>query len=312
MTSIVLMCILYSGLASCVRAFLCCPGTGTRLKHAIGTQQRRGSSVRTFGLPQGGGNNVDDEIVESMVTAYPILGAYPGVTRALKRLSRDLPSAKATFPFLKNYVNRPTLEAKIQNVYSRSFSGCYGAYTVLIGPQGAGKKFATSHVLNNKPGVLYLCISPTETRSTLLRKILETSGEVVEELDVVLELNIIYTLLHKIPRGQDDRPVTIVLEVERGSPVRVLDMVGSVAKRCALAANVIVILSDIHDVPKFDFDPRQKFFWVDGMNREEATVYAKTLYPAVADHDLELFFDKVRAFDCLLAHGPHARHLSKY
>ena len=307
---LLLLFILGGVLVACICAFPLCRGNRSLL-NSMRTHQCRDLSSRAYSLSEGGneGNvranivetfdgGVDDDdfdedpVYASTVTNHPSVRRYPAIKRALKRLFYDLPTATVSFPFLKHYVSRPSLEAKILEVYNRSYRGGQCTYTVLIGPQGAGKKFATAHALENKPGVLYLRVSNTETQASLLRKILETTGERVEEQGY-LSLEILNPFLQQIPLDDNNRSFTVVLEVERGAPVRVTDAAGAAAKKLALAANVIVILSDVHDVPQFDFDPRQKFFWVDGMTSEEATAYAKTLYPAIADHDLELFLDKV-------------------
>jgi hypothetical protein len=82
-------------------------------------------------------------------------------------------------------------------------------------------------------------------------------------------------------------------------------MVKSAAKKLATVANVIVVLSEANDALVFGDDMRQKFIWVDGMTHDEAATYAKKLFPAVADLELELFFDKVKTFPSVtLDHRP--------
>ena len=125
-----------------------------------------------------------------------------------------------------------------------------------------------------------------------------TSGESVEENVNDLTLNILYPVLAKAAKVGDSRRITIVFEVGRGtSSEGVLYMVKSAAKKLTVAANVIVVLSEANAGLIFGDDRRQKFIWVDGMTHEEATTYAKKMFPAVADHDLELFFDKVIILD---------------
>ena len=267
---LLLLLIVCGGLASCVRAFPLHRGLG-KLKAVCG-------------------NAFAD------LPVSPSVRAYPAVNKALERLFYDLPTATVTYSFLKNYVSRPLLEEKIQQTCSEKYSDSYGAYTVIVGPDGAGKTFVTAQTLHQKPGVQTYYVSGAETQYSLLRKILESNGEPVEQ-NHLLDFSILHPLLVHIAKERDDQPITIVLDVVgQEVPEHVLSMVGSAARSLALAANVIVRLSDVNDVPKFDFDPRQQFLWVDGMTSEEATAYAKTLYPAIADHDLELFFDKVRSY----------------
>ena len=43
----------------------------------------------------------------------------------------------------------------------------------------------------------------------------------------------------------------------------------------------------------FGYDKRQKIVWVGEMSTKESEEYARKLYPAVSDADLELLFDNV-------------------
>ena len=259
--------------------------------------QGRNIPVRTKYLQLS--NNVDDfanAASAAASVASALTPAYPAAKRALERLLFHLPTATTTFPILENYVSRPSLEGGILRVYNSSRES--DAYTVIVGPKGAGKSTVVAHVLNNKSGVLYLDVSEADTEKTILRRVLVTSGESVEENFNDLTLNILYPVLAQAAKGGSGRRITIVFEVERGtSSEGVLYMVKSAAKKLAVAANVIVVLSEANAGLIFGDDRRQKFIWVDGMTHEEATTYAKRLFPAVVDHDLELFFDKVCILD---------------
>ena len=113
-----------------------------------------------------------------------------------------------------------------------------------------------------------------------------------------LELDILEEVFLDAAKKSDGRRITVVLEVERGTAADgVLYMVKSAAKKLARFANVMVVLSEANAALMFGDDRRHKFIWVDGMTHEEATTYAKKEFPAAADHDLELFFDKVGILD---------------
>ena len=88
--------------------------------------------------------------------------------------------------------------------------------------------------------------------------------------------------------------MTLVLEAERGrfSP-EVLDSVECIAKQLAIAANVILILSEANAGLNSGDDDRQQFIWVDEMTNEEAETYAREIYPNVPDADLKSIFEKV-------------------
>ena len=150
-----------------------------------------------------------------------------------------------------------------------------------------------AHVLNKKPGVLCLRVSHADTLSSLLRKLLLTSGENCEKDIDVLDIDILYPVLKKAAKEMGGRRVTVVIEIERWTESdSVLYMVKSSAKKLAVASNVIIILSDANDGLMFGDCLRQKFIWVDGMTDEEATAYAKKEFPAISDSELTDFIRK--------------------
>jgi hypothetical protein len=138
-------------------------------------------------------------------------------------------------------------------------------------------------------------VSAADTEASLVRKILNTSGEIVEEDAERLQMDIFYPLFEPVAVKLDGRPLMVVMDLDPSacSSDRVLFMVASVAKTLAQGASVVVVLADANAGLVIDFDPRQRFVWVDGMTHEEGAAYAKQVYPAVADSDLETFFEKV-------------------
>jgi len=248
-----------------------------------------------------------DSVGDAVSNSIP---AYPSATKALKQLFFRLPTATASFPINERYVSRPSLESKIQKVYN--YSRQSDSFYVIVGPKGTGKSSLVAHVLQHKSGVLYFKVNEVDTATTLLCRILASSGVVVTDNDVdLLPLSTLYPVLSQASNEAGGRRMTIVFEVEWGIPSsegvwRVI----AAAKKLAVVANVIVILSDASAGLVFD-DLRQKFIWVDGMTNEEATTYAKKLYPAIDDGDLELFFDKVRGLDHKDLYNPHNTHAHK-
>ena len=221
-----------------------------------------------------------------------IVAAFPGVSRALEKFQLNLPAIKHPFPIVKNYISRPSLESKIHKIYNSSKET--DAYTVLVGVKGSGKSSAVAHVLSNKPGLLYIAVSESDTSSSLLQKLLSISGERCDENMNILDVNILYPVLNQAAKDMGGRRVTVVLEVERGTDSSsVLYMAKSVAKKLAVASNVIIILSEANAGLMFGDDLRQKFIWVDGMTEDEATMYAKKEFPAISDSDLKQFIEKV-------------------
>ena len=237
------------------------------------------------------------EIAVSGLVSSTLTPAYPAAKRALERLLFYLPTATTTFPILENYVSRPSLENRILEVYDSSFLFGHDSFTIVAGAKGAGKTTAVEQKLNGMPGFLRLGVSEADTEKSILRKLLATGGEHVEE-NMDLDLDILSPVFLDAAEKSDGRRITVVLEVERGTAADgVLYMVKSAAKKLARFANVIVVLSEANAALMFGDDRRQKFIWFDGMTHVEATTYAKGLFPAVADHDLELFFDKVGILD---------------
>jgi len=225
-----------------------------------------------------------------------LISAYPRATDVLGAFFAKLPETQAKFPVrLQYYVPRPTLENDILQVYNASLDEkATGEYTVIVGTNGAGKSSAVAHALHMKPGTLRVKVAPAETSSSLYRKLLTISGRALEE-KIDLGFDVLYPVFETI--AEAGRPVTIVIEVEGeagSSSADTLCVVKSTAKELAPVANVIVILSGVNaGLLAFGDDRRQQFIWVDDMTHEEATAFAKGLYPEVADDDLQKFFEKV-------------------
>ena len=121
-----------------------------------------------------------------------------------------------------------------------------------------------------------------------------------------LGLDILSWVFLDVAKKSDGRRITVVLMAESvTSTDDMLYMVKAAATRLARYANVIVVLSEAYAALIFDDYDSHEFIWVDEMTHEEATTYAKKVFPAVADHDLELFFDKVGIVDQSLLTAPH-------
>lgn len=251
----------------------------------------RSAREKGFQLSSSGGNFITGVgTLSGAVSA--IVAAFPGVSRALEKFQLNLPAIKHPFPIVKNYISRPSLESKIHKIYNSSKET--DAYTVLVGVKGSGKSSAVAHVLSNKPGLLYIAVSESDTSSSLLQKLLSISGERCDENMNILDVNILYPVLNQAAKDMGGRRVTVVLEVERGTDSSsVLYMAKSVAKKLAVASNVIIILSEANAGLMFGDDLRQEFIWVDGMTEDEATMYAKKEFPAISDSDLKQFIEKV-------------------
>jgi hypothetical protein len=72
----------------------------------------RSAREKGFQLSSSGGDFISDVgALSGAVSA--IVAAFPGVSKALEKLKRNLPATKHPFPVVKNYISRPSLESKI-------------------------------------------------------------------------------------------------------------------------------------------------------------------------------------------------------
>ena len=253
-------------------------------------------SVRTKSL-QLSENGVDDFNIStesSNIYLSGYLAAYPEFEVSLRQFFSHLPKAQGKFFVPRDYVNRPALENRIVQAYNTTYDmNALGFYTIIVGSKNAGKSSATAIALDKKPGVVCLKVSQAEM-SSFGSNLLESSGLVLPK-KMKSDVNVVYPLLAQI--AKTGHPITIVFEEERwtgeGSNEDSLYMVRFMAKELAPIANVIIVVSEASALVVFGDDRRQKFVWVEGMTHEEATMYAKKVFPAVADHDLTAFFEKV-------------------
>ena len=109
-----------------------------------------------------------------------------------------------------------------------------------------------------------------------------------------LGVQILIPVIREAAKRNKGVPVTVILEVETGSSSQdALAFVKYIAKKLAVAANVIIILSEANAGLEFGDDRRQKFIWVDEMSSEEAERYARKIIPNVSKADLELVFENI-------------------
>ena len=100
------------------------------------------------------------------------------------------------------------------------------------------------------------------------------------------------------------RWLTVVLEIECWSQSdSVLYMAKSTAKKLAVFSNVIIILSEANAGLMFGDDMRESFIWIDEMTFDQATAYAKAVFPAITDSDLKDFIEKVIPVIVFLTHS---------
>ena len=118
-----------------------------------------GAREKGFQLSTSSGGDLNTAVGTFSGAVSAIVAAFPGVSKALEKLTLNLPASKYTFEIPENYISRPALESKIQKVYDTKKKS--DAYTVLVGVKGSGKSSAVAHMLSNKSGcyiLLYLSL----------------------------------------------------------------------------------------------------------------------------------------------------------
>ena len=240
------------------------------------------------------GDDLNGRANIAAVAVSAALDNYGYIKSSIDRMFLKLPKAMTSFPVLKNYVRRLSYEKMVQEVYNSCEPYGYDSFTIVAGPRGGGKTTLVEQELSCRSGVLRLDVTEADTVQSIFRKVLMMGGERVGE-NILVELNILPAVFLDVAEKLNGRRITVVLMVEFETPTDdVFYMVKSAATKLARFANVIVVLSEATAVLRFDDYHSHKFIWVDEMTHEEATKYAKKLFPAVADYDLKLYFDKVR------------------
>jgi hypothetical protein len=145
--------------------------------------------------------------------------------------------------------------------------------------------------LEEKKGVINILLSQADTPEMFLRRLLLSCGKIVEE-EALVGLEVLIPILRSVAEKRNDLPITFTIEVESSSQ-DLLEAVKGIAKHLALAANVIIILSEANDGLAFSDDKRQRFIWVDEMSDDEAKMYARKFKTSVSDFDLENFLEKI-------------------
>ena len=197
----------------------------------------------------------------------------------------------------RNYVVRPELEAKILSVYDKT-SLADGTYWIVYGVKGAGKTSAVDHALGDKAGVVLVRVSENDSVESIIAKIFEACGVVVNK---AIRLDQINEELYAAMEKRNGRPMTVLFEVERGSSSpNVLSIVKHTAKEFALFANVLIVLSEANAVLGFGDDPRQKFILVGEMTREEARGYVQKRAPGISSGEFDKFADKCGTYPLML------------
>jgi hypothetical protein len=242
--------------------------------------------------------NSKADIIGSITgVASVVFQGVPLFRNAIVELLTSLPDIEPKFSNSvgqdSNYVTRPLLEEDIEKVSRKVISEKRGEYTIIVGPKGGGKSSVVARVFGGKKGVIFIKISHLDSSSSFLAKLMATCGKIVEER-LPLGVEVLIPVIKEAAKRNGGVPVTVILEVERDSSSQdALASVKCIAKKLAVAANVIVILSEANAGLAFGDDKRQQFIWVDELLSEEAERYARKINPNVSMADLELVFENV-------------------
>jgi hypothetical protein len=217
-----------------------------------------------------------------------------------RRLALSLANMKPVFPehvdVTSWYIPRRSLEAQILRVYDTQIPN--GDYHVVYGPKGAGKSSLVASALGDKQGVLVIPLSQGDTDQTLLSKIFRKCKV---KINTSPEFDDFDKILRDAKDKRNGRPITFVFEVERGSSApEVLTLIKHIAKRFALNANVLIVLSEANAVLGFGDDLRQNFIWVNELTREEAIEYMKNRNLSLPEADLNRFIEMAGALPLTL------------
>jgi GTPase SAR1 family protein len=232
---------------------------------------------------------------DSNASAFIIMDTGPRRTAINEELTKKFCEIIPTFESTNveddnDYVTRLSLENRILKASECRMRDKYGHYTILVGPDGAGKSSIVARVLREKKGVVVMKISPLDTWESIILRLFTKCG--VNDLGLDYEIPDFAPALRKAAEQRNDLPITFIFEVE-GISLERLGVIKRFSKLFAVSSNVIIVLSDANAGLAFCDDPRQKIIWVDAMTTEEAREYAKKLHPTVSDTDLHLLFDKI-------------------
>jgi len=206
----------------------------------------------------------------------------------IEKLSFAIKNAEITPSTSTQFVSRPKIEAKLNEAFTYTSLGG-GSYTIVYGPKGIGKTELVDHVASGKKGVIKVTVSSANTKEGIIQT---TSKKLlgIPTTHSEFDTDIFVSAVKKsgiIP--------TIIFEVERAvsHDDDVVSTVRSLSKELARSCRCIIVLSEANAALEFGNDEREKFIYVDEMEREEATQLVEKLKTNITQDDMEYVFDNI-------------------
>jgi hypothetical protein len=187
----------------------------------------------------------------------------------LKELTHSVDKAVFKIPEDPAYVARANLEGILESTTSLEPTG---SYYVIYGAKGAGKSKLTCHVAKGRKATIRVTVTAASKQEHVLSILAE---ELLGKAPPLLNVD-------KFVRAVDNCENTplIVFDVERSNTMDQRELLGAVRGVCkALAHKCVcwIVLSEANAVLAFGQDSeRQKFIYVDEMNKEEARKFVNT------------------------------------
>ncbi len=179
------------------------------------------------------------------------------------KLKIAIETSQITHSLSRHFVHRPNIEEKIKNVLTGTDLSC-GAYTIVYGPKGIGKTELVDHTAIRMKGVVKVNVYSEKEKKEVIQAVIKNLVGEKEGNSNFYNLNV--TALIEAATKCSVIP-TIIFDVSHPD---YCDAVRSVSKDLAPYCRCIIVLSEPNAVLKFGRDMRERFIYVDEMEREEA------------------------------------------
>jgi energy-coupling factor transporter ATP-binding protein EcfA2 len=194
------------------------------------------------------------------------VGAVAGLVGSYVSGGHSLDKSVLKIPEDPAYVARANLEGILE---STKYLAPKGSYYVIYGPKGVGKSKLTTHVAKDRPATIKVTVTTASRQQDILSLLsMKLLGKVPPFFDV-----------DNFVRAVDNCKNTplIVFDVDTSHTTDLRDLLVAVRDICKLLAHKCVcwiVLSEADAVLTFGKDrQRQKFIYVDEMNKEEARTF---------------------------------------
>ena len=212
---------------------------------------------------------------------------------SVEKLSFAIRNAEIKHSRSARFVSRPKIEVQIERALTYT---CLDNdhYTIVYGPNGVGKSELVDHTAIGKKGVIKVEIYSASTRSEIIlavtKKLLgetaiQSDFDVDKFIEAIQKCGTIPTIIFDVERD---------LERSISNGDDVLRTVRKLSKKLAPYCRCIIVLSDVNAVVQFGKDEyREKFIYVDEMEREEAEQFLEKLQTNITKDEMKYVFEKI-------------------